>query len=277
MRKKRGKTNLNLGLVVTTEHHAGGRLGPVETRDLEHLELVLGRVGAEHLLVLRKGLAELRHAVADLEAQHDVVLHAEAHTDLELRTLLHDDGLLLGLQKVLRLVELENVRGVLLEHHRKLVDDHAARVVLRRHVVGVDAELLQVRDHRRIVLLLLELRSEIDLRGRGGGRGVRHLGGCQQSKKCDEAKNERSLVQISLEKKKKGKKNRFESFEQNDYGLLLHFLTLGKNKVVKEKHTKVYVNCMCFFRFLCFPIYFAYAMKSPQSHTIQWFHSHGQF
>lgn len=205
-------TNLDLGLVVATEHHAGGRLGPVETGDLEHLELVLGRVGAEHLLVLRKGLAELRHAVADLETQNNVVLHTEAHTDLELRTLLHDDGLLLGLQKVLRLVELENVRRVLLEHHRKLVDDHAARVVLRRHVVGVDAELLQVRDHRRIVLLLLELRSEIDLGRGGGGRGVRHLGWLSKNKQKHTTNSERSLVQITLEKKKTK-----ENFEKTDW------------------------------------------------------------
>jgi len=161
---------LNLGLVITTEHHASGGLGPLKARDLKGLELVLGRIGAEHLLILSESLAELGHGVADLETEHDVVLHAEADADLELSALLHNDGLLLGLKKILGLVECEDVGGVILEDHSKLVDDHTTRIILGGDVVGVDTELLEISNHCRIVLLLLELRGEIDLRGGCCGR-----------------------------------------------------------------------------------------------------------
>jgi len=175
---------LDLCLVITTVDETRRSFSPVGTRDVEALELVLGRISPEHFLVVRDGLAELGDGVLDLQAENDVVLDAERDADLELDTLLNDDGGLLGLCEVLGLLETKSVGGVdiILEDDRELVDDNTARIVLGRNVVGVDAELLEVGDHGRVVLLLLELSGEIDFRR--GGR-VRHV--CDQKKRGGEA------------------------------------------------------------------------------------------
>lgn len=163
----------HLALVLTTGNHPRGSLVPVESGDLEGLEVVLGRICAEHLLVLGEGLAHLGDGVEDLKAEHDVVLDSEHELDLELCALLDDEGGLLGVLDVLLAVELEDDGVVaVLEDDGELADNDSAGVVLGGDVVRVDAELLEVGDHSGVTLLLLELSGEVDFGGSGGsGRG----------------------------------------------------------------------------------------------------------
>ncbi len=58
-KERRRERNTNLGLVLTTGKSARGSLVPALTGDVNSLELILGRISAEHLDVRRELGAEL--------------------------------------------------------------------------------------------------------------------------------------------------------------------------------------------------------------------------
>jgi hypothetical protein len=94
-------------VVGSSGHHAGRGLVEAVARELEHVRSRGRRVGADDEFV-RVAEHRLSDPVHELDAGHDLVLHAEGEPEFEVAALLHDEASLLHLGDALRGVQVED-------------------------------------------------------------------------------------------------------------------------------------------------------------------------